>query len=222
MQNNTLKEPDESRLLLSRFSHEIRNPISLINSELQMIAAAHPEVQEYKQWDDVIDNLDYVRDLLDELSAFNNANRITPKATDTCAYLKTILSSVKPTLDYLEITLESDIPDSLPVMMLDQIKIRQMMINLLKNAWEAVPVPGGKITVSAYSKNHGIAIDIQDNGCGISPEDQAIIFQPFFTTKESGTGLGLPVVKQIVEAHHGSISAESTPDQGTVFHIFLG
>lgn len=122
-------------------------------------------------------------DLLDELSAFNNANRITPKATDTCAYLKTILSSVKPTLDYLEITLESDIPDSLPVMMLDQIKIRQMMINLLKNAWEAVPVPGGKITVSAYSKNHGIAIDIQDNGCGISPEDQATIFQPFSQPK---------------------------------------
>lgn len=220
--NTVEKLKNEFHYTLSKFSHEIRNPITLINSELQMIAAAHPEVQEYKQWDDVIDNLDYVRDLLDELSAFNNANRITPKATDTCAYLKTILSSVKPTLDYLEITLESDIPDSLPVMMLDQIKIRQMMINLLKNAWEAVPVPGGKITVSAYSKNHGIAIDIQDNGCGISPEDQATIFQPFFTTKESGTGLGLPVVKQIVEAHHGSISAESTPDQGTVFHIFLG
>ena len=213
--NTVDKLKNEFHYTLSKFSHEIRNPITLINSELQMIAAAHPEVQEYKQWDDVIDNLDYVRDLL-------NANRITPKATDTCAYLKTILSSVKPTLDYLEITLESDIPDSLPVMMLDQIKIRQMMINLLKNAWEAVPVPGGKITVSAYSKNHGIAIDIQDNGCGISPEDQATIFQPFFTTKESGTGLGLPVVKQIVEAHHGSISAESTPDQGTVFHIFLG
>lgn len=220
--NTVDKLKNEFHYTLSKFSHEIRNPITLINSELQMIAAAHPEVQEYKQWDDVMDNLDYVRDLLDELSAFNNANRITPKTTDTCTYLKTILSSVKPTLDYLEITLESDIPDSLPVMMLDQIKIRQMMINLLKNAWEAVPVPGGKITVSACSKNHGIAIDIQDNGCGISPKDQATIFQPFFTTKESGTGLGLPVVKQIVEAHHGSISAESAPDQGTVFHIFLG
>ena len=207
---------------LSKFSHEIRNPLTLINSGLQMIASAHPEVEDYEHWDDVMDNLSYVRELLDELSAFNNAGRVKPEATDTGMYLKTVLSSVKPTLDYLEITLESDIPDSLPVMMLDQIKIRQMMINLLKNAWEAVPVPGGKITVSAYSKNHGIAIDIQDNGCGISPEDQATIFQPFFTTKESGTGLGLPVVKQIVEAHHGSISAESTPDQGTVFHIFLG
>ena len=207
---------------LSKFSHEIRNPLTLINSGLQMITSAHPEVEDYEHWDDVMDNLSYVRELLDELSAFNNAGRVKPEATDTGMYLKTVLSSVKPTLDYLEITLESDIPDSLPVMMLDQIKIRQMMINLLKNAWEAVPVPGGKITVSAYSKNHGIAIDIQDNGCGISPEDQATIFQPFFTTKESGTGLGLPVVKQIVEAHHGSISAESTPDQGTVFHIFLG
>ena len=149
-------------------------------------------------------------------------NRKYTKATDTCALSENDSLFCQTYLNYLEITLESDIPDSLPVMMLDQIKPTDDEINLLKNAWEAVPVPGGKITVSAYSKNHGIAIDIQDNGCGISPEDQATIFQPFFTTKESGTGLGLPVVKQIVEAHHGSISAESTPDQGTVFHIFLG
>ena len=116
----------------------------------------------------------------------------------------------------------TDIPDSLPVMMLDQIKIRQMLLNLLKNAWEAVPVPGGKITVSACPQNPGISINIQDNGCGISPEQQATIFQPFFTTKESGTGLGLPIVKQIAEAHNGSISLESSPDHGTIFHIFLG
>lgn len=220
--NTVDKLKNEFHYTLSKFSHEIRNPITLINSGLQMIAAAHPEVQKYKQWDDVMDNLDYVRDLLDELSTFNNANRIVPKKTDTCAYLKTILSSVRPTLDYLEISLESDIPDSLPVMMLDQVKIRQMLLNLLKNAWEAVPVPGGKITVSASPKASGIAISIQDNGCGISPEQQATIFQPFFTTKESGTGLGLPVVKQIVEAHNGSVSVESSPDHGTVFHIFLG
>ena len=122
--NTVDKLKNEFHYTLSKFSHEIRNPITLINSELQMIAAAHPEVQGYKQWDDVIDNLDYVRDLLDELSAFNNANRITPKATDTCAYLKTILSSVKPTLDYLEITLESDIPDAE-----SHRKIRQLFFN---------------------------------------------------------------------------------------------
>ena len=205
---------------LSKFSHELRNPLTLINSGLQMIASAHPEVKEYEHWDDVMDNLDYVKELLDELSAFNNADHVKRENIDTCCYLRTILSSIKPTLDYLEITLETDIPDSLPSIALDRIRVRQMLLNLLKNAWEAVPIPGGKISFSVIPENSGIRIDIRDNGCGISKEQQAAIFQPFFTTKESGTGLGLAVSKQIAQAHSGDITLESTPGQGTVFHIF--
>lgn len=207
---------------LSKFSHELRNPLTLINSGLQMIASAHPEVKEYEHWDDVMDNLDYVKELLDELSAFNNADHVKRENIDTCSYLRTILSSIKPTLDYLEITLEADIPDSLPSITLDRIRVRQMLLNLLKNAWEAVPIPGGKISFSVIPENSGIRIDIRDNGCGISKEQQATIFQPFFTTKESGTGLGLAVSKQIAQAHSGDITLESAPGQGTVFHIFLG
>lgn len=207
---------------LSKFSHELRNPLTLINSGLQMIASAHPEVKEYEHWDDVMDNLDYVKELLDELSAFNNAGHVKKENIDTSNYLRTILSSIKPTLDYLEITLETDIPDSLPSMALDRIRVRQMLLNLLKNAWEAVPIPGGKISFSVIPENSGIRIDIRDNGCGISKEQQATIFQPFFTTKESGTGLGLAVSKQIAQAHSGDITLESAPGQGTVFHIFLG
>lgn len=137
---------------LSKFSHELRNPLTLINSGLQMIASAHPEVKEYEHWDDVMDNLDYVKELLDELSAFNNAGHIKRENIDTCSYLRTILSSIKPTLDYLEITLETDIPDSLPSMALDRIRVRQMLLNLLKNAWEAVPIPGGKISFLSFRK----------------------------------------------------------------------
>ena len=156
---------------LSKFSHEIRNPLTLINSGLQMIASAHPEVEDYEHWDDVMDNLSYVRELLDELSAFNNAGRVKPEATDTGMYLKTVLSSVKPTLDYLDIRLVTDIPNDLPTLMLDRIQIRQMLLNLLKNAWEAVPVPGGQISVTAFTEKSGICINIQDNGCGISPQE---------------------------------------------------
>ena len=108
---------------LSKFSHEIRNPLTLISSELQMIASAHPEVEDYDHWNDVMDNLAYVTDLLDDLSVFNNAGRIRLEATDTCDYLKTVISSIKPTLDYLDITFESHIPESLPVLMLDKIRI---------------------------------------------------------------------------------------------------
>lgn len=176
---------------LSKFSHELRNPLTLINSGLQMIASAHPEVKEYEHWDDVMDNLDYVKELLDELSAFNNAGHVKRENIDTCSYLRTILSSIKPTLDYLEITLETDIPDSLPSMALDRIRVRQMLLNLLKNAWEAVPIPGGKISFSVIPENSGIRIDIRDNGCGISKEQQATIFQPFLQPKNPGPALAL-------------------------------
>ena len=207
---------------LSKFSHELRNPLTLINSGLQMIASAHPDVKEYEHWDDVMDNLDYVKELLDELSAFNNAGHVKRENIDTCSYLRTILSSIKPTLDYLEITLETDIPDSLPSMALDRIRVRQMLLNLLKNAWEAVPIPGGKISFSVIRKIPASALIFGITDVEFQRNSRLRYFNHFFTTKESGTGLGLAVSKQIAQAHSGDITLESAPGQGTVFHIFLG
>ncbi len=116
---------------LSKFSHEIRNPLTLINSGLQMIASAHPEVEDYEHWDDVMDNLSYVRELLDELSAFNNAagqtrsNRYRYVSENSSFFCQTYL-------DYLDIRLVTDIPNDLPTLMLDRIQIRQMLLNLLR------------------------------------------------------------------------------------------
>ena len=138
---------------LSKFSHEIRNPLTLINSGLQMIASAHPEVEDYEHWDDVMDNLSYVRELLDELSAFNNAGRVKPEATDTGMYLKTVLSSVKPTLDYLDIRLVTDIPNDLPTLMLDRIQIRQMILNLLKKPGKQFLFPADRSLWQLLLKN---------------------------------------------------------------------
>ena len=137
---------------LSKFSHELRNPLTLINSGLQMIASAHPDVKEYEHWDDVMDNLDYVKELLDELSAFNNAGHVKRENIDTCSYLRTILSSIKPTLDYLEITLETDIPDSLPSMALDRIRVRQMLLNLLKTHGKPFLFPEERFLFLSFRK----------------------------------------------------------------------
>ena len=75
MKTNTTAEQirEEFQFTLSKFSHEIRNPISLINSSLQMMANSHPDVTDYENWDDIMDNLDYVKELLNELSSYNNA-----------------------------------------------------------------------------------------------------------------------------------------------------
>lgn len=176
---------------LSKFSHELRNPLTLINSGLQMIASAHPEVKEYEHWDDVMDNLDYVKELLDELSAFNNAGHVKRENIDTCSYLRTILSSIKPTLDYLEITLETDIPDSLPSMALDRIRVRQMLLNLLKNAWEAVPIPGGKISFSVIPENSGIRLDIRVTDVESQRNSRLRYFSHFLQSKNPGPALAL-------------------------------
>ena len=194
-----------------------------------MITSAHPEVEDYEHWDDVMDNLSYVRELLDELSAFNNAGRVKPEATDTGMYLKTVLSSVKPTLDYLDIRLVTDIPNDLPTLMLDRIQIRQMLLNLLKNAWEAVPVPGGQISVTAFTEKSGICINIQDNGCGIAKDKQEIIFKRFEQADNSdlarrqGTGLGLAISNRLVHMMDSEIELQSELGKGSIFgfHVTL-
>lgn len=224
MQANTTVEQlkKEFQFTLSKFSHEIRNPIALISSELQLMASEHPEVIKYERWEDILNNLEYVKELLDELSNYNNAGRISCKETNIREYLDTVTASVKPTLDYLGITLETDFPKSLPNLPIDCVKMRQALLNLLRNAQESISHSGGKIIVQAYPWKTGVCISIQDNGCGILPEQMNDMFSPFVTSKPSGTGLGLAVTKQIIEGHGGYMEVDSVYGQGSAFRIFLG
>lgn len=224
MQTDTTEEQlkSEFRYTLSMFSHEIRNPVALISSELQLLAASHPEVASYEGWTDIMDNLAYVSELLTELSGYSNAGRISPVPTNLLEYLRGILASVKPTLDYLGIPLEIRLKTNLPTLPLDRIKMRQAILNLLRNAQESLSLPGGKIIVEAFSNGSGACIVIRDNGCGIPPERLADIFTPFVTFKQNGNGLGLAVTKQVVEAHGGHIEVSSIAGEGSAFRIFLG
>jgi two-component system sensor kinase FixL len=224
MQANTTVEilKKEFQFTLSKFSHELRNPISIINSELQMLASSHPEITDYECWENIMENLEYIKELLDDFSNYDKAGKVSFSATALSDYLNAILISVKPTFDYLGIELETDIPKALPSLPIDRIRMRQALLNLLRNAQESISGPNGKITVQADCIQNRVCISITDNGCGISPEQLTHIFSPFITYKAGGTGLGLSVTKQVIEAHGGSIKAESILGQGSVFRIFLG
>ncbi len=224
MQANTMaaNEQESIRLTLSKFSHEIRNPIALINSELQMLASSHPEITDSECWEDIMENMDYVKQLLNDFSSYNNAAKLTLSDTDLKNYLGAIVASVRPTMDYLGIKLETDISPALSTFPLDRVKMRQALLNLLRNSQEAISSPGGKILVQATEIGSQLCISISDNGCGIDPERLSDIFSPFVTTKPDGTGLGLAVTRQIIEAHGGSIDVSSIPGQGSRFCIFLG
>ena len=223
MQNSNIlnKKQDEFHLILSRFSHEIRNPIALIGSELQLIEDTHPEVSAYDYWNDITANLEYTKELLNNLSDYNNDYKLSPKKTELFPYLQAIISSIHPTYEYLGISLAEQISPALPALYIDRIKLKQALLNLFRNAAEAVPASDGKVKFCAFSSEKAVHISITDNGCGI-PEDQLEqIFTPFVTFKKNGTGLGLSITSQIIQAHGGKIYAENEPDSGASFHMLL-
>ena len=120
-------------------------------------------------------------------------------------------------------TVKNEVPPSLPVPALDKDQFRQVFVNLVQNAIEAVPADRpGRVRVSATG-GHGAPwrICVADNGMGISADDCRNVFQPLFTTKTKGTGLGLAVVAGMVQRHGGRIWVESKPGEGTEFFIEL-
>lgn len=213
---------EELQFALSRFSHEIRNPIALISSELQLLLSAHPEAEAFDEWEGIQENLEYIKDLLNELSDYNNAWKINLQPTALTDYLHKIAASVRPSMDYLGIRFEEQISSSLPILPVDRIKLRQTLLNLLRNAQEAISAPEGCILFRArQTEGKKIAISVCDNGCGIDASRQASIFTPFETYKKGGTGLGLPIARRIIQAHNGTITVKSHPGHGSEFLILL-
>lgn len=188
---------------------------------MQMLSDFEPQLCFNEHWDNIMENLNYIRELLDELSRYQNAGHISLVQTDLSLCLDRITSSFRPALDYLGISFETDIPRDLPQISLDQTKIRQALFNLLRNAQESIQHTHGKILFSASAVSGGTRIIISDNGCGMTEEQIENAFRPFITYKPGGTGLGLAVTRQVIEAHQGTLHVESIPEKGTTFYIFL-
>lgn len=232
MEESPEKKDLLSRLLeshqinISTISHEIRNPLTMVYSTIQLIESAHPEVASFAHWDDLHLDLEYMIQLLEELSSYNNGNKLHLTQTDMTAYLQKFVLSYASSIADTNLEFRSYIDPQLPAMMIDTIKLQQVLINLLKNACDAVHAcpecERPSITFTAeYAENSQILIQVSDTGCGIKEEDISTIFEPFVTHKSTGTGLGLAVADRIIRAHHGSIQVKSTPGNGTTFTLRL-
>jgi signal transduction histidine kinase len=108
----------------------------------------------------------------------------------------------------------------IPLLTCDGMRIRQMLINLLTNAIDSSP-EDGLVTVQARFLGDGLVLDVVDCGAGIPRPQRPMVFDPFFTTKAHGTGLGLPIVRKIVEAHRGDLEILDNPDRGLTFRVLL-
>jgi signal transduction histidine kinase len=142
------------------------------------------------------------------------------EADDLGELAESAASFVRKEMDAAGVKLDVEIARGLPLVAMDEPQIRQALLNLLRNAREAMP-GGGTIGLRVSAREGGVTVSVHDQGPGIPAEARERIFDLFFTTKESGTGLGLPLTQQIVVAHGGRIRCDSTPGAGTTFDLWL-
>lgn len=220
---------EDNKKTTSMFVHELRNPLSLMKGTIQYIEAKHPEAKEFKYWDQLQELLGDMEQLMVDASVLNVCNHIHKDNTNLVVLINNIISSFMPQAYTKEIDLSVYIdPDSeayFTSYSCDPIKMKQVFNNLIKNAFEAT-APGDYIHISLNflpgeaplpSK---LSIQISNNGQPIPEEVVENIFVPFVTYKKGGTGIGLALVKKIIDLHYGSIVVESNENQ-TSFTIQL-
>ena len=206
--------------LLNKFAHELRNPLTTLYSTVQLIEFQHPEVKNFKYWSNLNNDIEYMEQLVAQFSDFAKSERLEKSTFSLLALLEQVSLSFAALIAHSDVVFTSKIDPSIHQIIGDKTKLQEVFLNLLKNAYDA-SLPDHTIRMDAFAKDENIVIQIQDTGCGISPEHLATIFQPFVTYKKEGTGLGLSICEQIVKAHGGTISVESTLGVGTCFTVIL-
>ena len=191
---------EDLNLTIAKMVHEIRNPLTLINSSLQLIETTHPEVKDFQFWSQTLEDVEYLNQLLDDLAVYSD--------------------SLQPYILAHRKNLSVHLPAQLPPVFGNPVKLRQAFLNLLKNAFEATG-EDGCVSLSARKYLDQIIIRVSDDGCGMTPEALADLFTPFSSHKAGGTGLGLAITQKIIRAHYGQIDVTSSPGRGTAFTVTL-
>ena len=208
--------------LTAGIAHEIRNQLTILGYA-EVIRMAVPENKQVAQYvQNILDTRNRILSIVDEIRQFakNQAQSYTKLPVSLTNVVNTALSIIGYDRDAKKRTFVRDFQVA-PVLTMNPDKIIQVVINLVRNAVQAT-AENGTITVIISANDSRALIDITDNGCGIPPEQQELIWQPFFTTKgETGTGLGLDICRRIIEGHHGRISCRSEVGVGTTFTIEL-
>ncbi len=207
--------------MAAHVTHEVRNPLSSIGLNVEMLEDEVAEDGEARALLEAIQKeIDRLGGLTDEYLRLARLPAPALEVEDVGDALASVLSFVRREMDAAGVELVEDRQEPLPPVAFDEAQLRQALLNLLRNAREA-QAKDAWIRVAARPESDGVRIDVEDRGEGISEEERARIFDLFFTTKERGSGLGLPLTQQIIAAHGGRIRCEARDGGGTRFSIWL-
>ena len=205
-------------------AHEIRNPLNAVNLNITLLERrlrqSGAEVEGVTPVLDVMrSELRRVHGLTSEIMDFSKPVPVRQTWIDPRAFLDDLHAIHGPTLDASGIVFEREVTNEHRIWA-DPDRLRQVLVNLITNAVEAID-QGGTIRVVVGGDDDTTRIEVSDDGEGMPPGSRYQIFDLFFTTKPSGTGMGLPIVGKIIEAHDGFIDVQSRPGAGTTFILML-
>lgn len=201
--------------MAAQMAHEIRNPLSIVRAAAVRLRSKYGGSVDPKLIDFILEEVERIKELTDHYLSLSREETINPEPCDLVVLVKDVVE----VLDGHPV--EVDLPPKPVVVHVDPNRIRQVLLNLISNAEEAVSeVPDPRIRIFLRTSRKGAYISVEDNGRGVPREFVDKIFHPFFTTKEKGSGLGLYIVRRIVEAHGGEVHLRSRPGR-TSFVVFL-
>ncbi len=202
-------------------SHEIKNPLMVIGGLANQVArrlVEDPAAQEKLQI--IQTEVRRLESFLGDLRDFLRPVQPVKQEVNVNQVIRDVGALMGEAIQEKGVTLEERLDPSLPAVEADPNQLKQVLVNLVKNAAEATEEQG-KILVSSWSQDGQVWFAVQDTGKGMSEEVLNKIFHPFFTTKDKGTGLGLAVINKIITDHHGTITVDSTAGQGSTFTVRL-
>jgi signal transduction histidine kinase len=224
--------------LAASVAHEVKNPLAGIKLAIQVLAKEpHVADSQRETIQEIVRSIDRLDKTITDLLSYSRISPPALKPSNLHEVIEAALFSVKEEAQVTGVRVEKLFDQTLPLLPLDPRQMEGVFLNLFLNALQAMP-QGGVLTVQTKRRDSGdrrqegfsdragpeegwAEVTVTDTGEGIPPEVLGEIFRPFFTTKAKGTGLGLSLVQQVVEQHHGQISAQSRAGVGTTFCLLL-
>ncbi len=207
--------------MVAGVSHEIKNPLGIIQSTSELLNNMPDATETHKKLSGVITEESIrLNRIVTEFLDFARPHALNLREFDLKEIINKNIEFLKPELEKKGISVENNLDGRSHIIEADQDLLHRVMMNLIINAIHAIPGEG-RIFINIAEEKGSYNIEIKDTGSGISEENMKKIFNPFFTTKQKGSGLGLPIVRKIIEGHGGQIDIESTEGNGTSVMIRL-
>ena len=203
-------------------AHELKNPLGIIKGSVDIIAKEGVKAQVSRTMMEYIqDEVKRLNRLVEDFLSFARPNPAHKSFVDINQLIHKIVNLIPlPEFKEKDITLTVKLAQEMPEINVDEHQVYQTLVNIFNNAIQAISQKG-EITIKTEHEQDGISITFMDTGVGISDEEKGKVFEPFFTKKQSGTGLGLAVVKKIIDNHKGTITITDREGGGTVFSLWL-